>query len=124
MRMSRTEFEALQAAQRRKLTGKLDSPPAEGCDNESKLHAEIINECKLRGWIVFHGSMAHATFRTPGEPDFILLAANPPRTFLIEAKTRTGKLSPDQQAIHHWAARLGHKIHVVRSLSEFLEVIS
>lgn len=42
---------------------------------------------------------------------------------LIECKTRTSKLSPDQQAIIHWAKTLGHVIHVVRSEQEFLDVI-
>lgn len=41
---------------------------------ESELHEQILAECARRRWIVFHGSMAHRTFRTPGEPDFVILA--------------------------------------------------
>lgn len=93
-----------------------------GCDKESELHGEIIAECKRRGWIAFHGSMAHQTFRTLGEPDFVILADNG-RVFMVECKTRTGKLSTDQLAIKAWAERLGHQIHVVRSLADFIEII-
>ena len=129
MRMSRLEFEAHQAkiASQRKPTTRLDKH-ADGDIRESDQHADILNECKRRGWIAFHGSMAHSTFRTPGEPDFVILA--PPsnfmkyeRTFLIEVKTRVGKLSPEQLAIHAWAAKLGHTVHVVRSFAEFLDVV-
>ena len=104
---------------------------AEG--DEYKLHEFIIAECKRRGWIVFHGSMAHQTFRTKGEPDFVILGQTDdgcpkdqlkwPAVFLIECKTRTGKITPDQQAIIRWAKTLGHIIHVVRCEQEFLEVV-
>lgn len=119
---------------------------------ESKLHADILAECKRRGWIALHGSMAHATFRTKGEWDFTIIAdcesevcprcesmrcrngssiscncgvpwLTIQRTYLIEAKAAKGKLSQDQQAIHAWAAKLGRTVHVVRSFAEFLEVI-
>jgi hypothetical protein len=93
-----------------------------GCDVEADLHRQILEECRRRGWIALHGSMAHSTFRNPGEWDFDV-KADGGRSFLIEAKTRTGKLSPDQRAIHAWAAKLGHQVHVVRSFEAFLAVI-
>lgn len=132
MKLSRLEFEAIEAVQLAKLTRGQPQPTSafSAVEKERELHAAILAECKRRGWIVFHGSMAHATFRTPGEPDFVCLAPpidgmddSAPRTFMIEAKTRTGKLSPDQRAIHAWAAKLGHTVHVVRSLAEFLEAV-
>src|SRR5688572_5875057 len=70
--------------------------------DESLLHNRIIAECKRRGWIYFHGSMALATARTVGEPDFTILADNG-RFFLIECKSRTGKLSPEQLGMSVWA---------------------
>jgi hypothetical protein len=42
---------------------------------------------------------------------------------LVECKTRLGKLSPEQLATQAWAAKLGHTVHVVRSMGEFLEVV-
>ena len=98
--------------------------PSEAVAKEAKLHNQILDECKKRGWICFHGSMAHRTFRTEGEPDFVILA-DKGRTFFIEAKraTKASKLSPAQRALAHWAKRLGHAIHVVRNVKEFLEIV-
>lgn len=93
-----------------------------GTDKEAELHSQIIGECKVRGWIAFHGSMAHQTHRTPGEPDFVILAPGG-RTYLIECKAGRGKLSTDQRAIAAWAAKLGHTVHVVRSIKDFLSVL-
>jgi hypothetical protein len=96
--------------------------PKEGCDKESELHAQIFDECRRRGWIALHGSMADRTCRTEGEPDFSIMADGG-RRFDIECKTRTGKLSPAQTAMIHHAKRLGHTVHVVRSFEEFLKLI-
>lgn len=89
-----------------------DTPPT----SERDLHDEILAECRRRGLIAFHGSMAHRTFRTPGEPDFVILAHGG-RCFLVECKTKQGKLSAEQLGL------LGHPIHVVRSLANFLNLI-
>lgn len=88
--------------------------------SEADLHAQILDECRQRMWIAFHGSMAHSTFRTPGEPDFIILTEN--KVWLIECKTAVGKLSTDQRAIAAWAAKLGHTVHVIRSFEDFLHL--
>lgn len=90
---------------------------------EAHLHNKIIDACKARGWIYFYGSMASRTARTIGEPDFVILADSG-RVFFIECKTRIGKLSPEQLGIKMWAEKLGHQIHVVRSVDEFLRVVS
>jgi hypothetical protein len=90
---------------------------------ERDLHDSIIQECKNRGWICFHGSMAHRAHRTLGEPDFQIIGSNG-RFWLIEAKTQAGKLSVEQQGMVKWCEMLGHKIHVVRSFEEFLAIIS
>jgi hypothetical protein len=67
--------------------------------------------------------MAHRTKRTEGEPDFIILAEGG-RVLLVECKTATGKLSPEQQAVAAWAAKLGHSIKIVRSMDEFRECLA
>lgn len=89
---------------------------------EIKLHEQIFAECRRRGWIAFHGAMSERTHRTLGEPDFVILA-DAGRTLLVEVKSRDGKLRPEQAAIHAWAAKLGHQVHVVRSLEEFTEIL-
>lgn len=100
-------------------SGVMDSGPAK----ESVLHHQIIDECKSRGWIALHGSMVQATARTIGEWDFTILADNG-RLFFIECKTGKGKLSPEQIGMIAWAAKLGHGVHVVRSLEEFINIVN
>jgi hypothetical protein len=89
--------------------------------SESDLHQQVIDCCRNNLWLPFHGSMAHRTYRTPGEPDFTILL--PRKKFLLlELKTKTGKLSAEQLGLHMMAENLGHTIHVCRSFSEFLEL--
>lgn len=91
--------------------------------SEEDLHNEILSECKNRGWIALHGSMAHRTFRTEGEPDFVILADNG-QVFFVEAKTKIGKLSMQQQGLIRWAALLGHQICIARSIEEFRAIVT
>ena len=93
-----------------------------GVSQEAKLHDAIFDECRRRGWIALHGSMAERTCRTLGEPDFVILAEGG-RVLFVECKSRTGKLSPAQAALQHHAAKLGHTVHLVRSLEEFLKLV-
>ena len=90
-------------------------------EREADLHEEVFDECRRRGWIALHGSMAERTCRTLGEPDFVILADGG-RVLFVECKTKTGKLSPAQAALKHHAEKLGHTVHVVRSLGQFLGV--
>ena len=93
-----------------------------GVVREASLHEEIFDDCRRRGWIALHGSMAERTCRTLGEPDFVILADGG-RVLLVECKSRSGKLSPAQAALKHHAAKLGHTVHVVRSVEEFLKLL-
>lgn len=95
-----------------------EKPSGEGCDRESQLHAYIIDDCKRLQWIALHGSMTHRTFRTPGEPDFIILRGLG-RTMLVECKTLTGKLTKEQSEFRAWAEKLEHTVHVVRSVEDW-----
>lgn len=110
--MTAAEFAAYEARRNRVATN------SDGVDDESALHRAILDECGRRGWIVFHGSMAHRTYRTPGEPDFVILADGG-ATILVECKSKRGKLSVEQSAVIAWAKKLDHTIHVVRSFAEF-----
>ena len=95
------------------------SAPAAG---EAELHYAIMDFCRDRGWLFLHGSMAARTHRTLGEPDFVI-AANNGRVLFVECKSRVGKLSPVQLAFKVQAERLGHTVHVVRSMEEFLAIV-
>lgn len=125
---------ALEAAQMqaRMDAGKRKKPatPPHAVKRETDLHEQIADECKRRGWLAFHSRMDRRSTSTVGMPDFVILGTwisdegtCSPSVWCIECKRRLGKLSPAQQATSAWAAKLGHKIHVVRSFSEFLEVI-
>lgn len=94
---------------------------AGGVANELDLHNEIIKWCADHGWIAFHGSPVHRSYRTVGEFDFTILADRG-RVLLIECKTRTGKLTKEQQALFAWATKNGHKPKLVRSFEQFLVI--
>ena len=98
------------------------SPGTGGAPRESQLHEQVFDECRSRGWIALHGSMAERTCRTLGEPDFVILADGG-RVLFVECKSRNGKLSPAQAALKFHAEKLGHTVHVVRSFREFLGLI-
>jgi len=89
---------------------------------ESDLHNDIISYCKSKGWIYLHGSMAAATHRTLGEPDFEILADHG-RVFFVECKSKDGKLSTDQLGFAMHAQKLGHEVHLVRSMEDFRKVV-
>lgn len=89
--------------------------------DEERLHNDIIKFCRDAGWIYFHGSMKHRTYRTVGEADFCCLLPNGV-TLFVECKRRGGKLSPEQAALKAWMAKLGHTLHVVYSIREFKEL--
>lgn len=123
-------------AGRHRALDAMRSDAPRGVEHESDLHDQIIAECKKRGWIYFHGSMAHRTKRTTGEPDFIVLGfveenwlgempkRRVPKVWFVECKTKTGKLSSEQLGLKMWAEKLGHTIHTCRSLEEFLKLIA
>jgi len=94
-----------------------------GVVREASLHEEIFDECRRRGWIALHGSMAERTCRTLGEPDFVILADGG-RVLFVECKSRAGKLSPSQAALKFHTEKLGHAVHVVRSMEEFFSVVN
>lgn len=96
---------------------------AAGVEHEADLHEAIMSSCRSRGWLVFHGSMAHRTHRSLGEPDLFVIADHG-RFFMVECKSKTGKLTIEQQGVVLWAAKLGHTVHVIRSLAEFEKIVT
>lgn len=88
---------------------------------EDALHGEIISHLKPNGYVYFHSATHRKTHRTLGEPDFIVFLPNS-RTLLVECKTRTGKNSDEQRDVHYALKRLGHTVHIVRSLKHFIQL--
>lgn len=111
--------EQLLAYESKRGSGSVVKPPSKAVEQESDLHADIAAECLRRGWIGFHGSMAHKTHRTVGEPDFVILVDGG-RILLVECKAKGKKQTTDQMAIEAWAKKLGHTYWLVYSLEEFL----
>lgn len=91
--------------------------------SEAALHDQIATEIKRRGWYYVRSRMDRRTTTQRGVPDFII-AADEGRVFWIEAKTPKGKLRPEQIGAIKWLEICGHKAHVVRSIEDFLKVIS
>lgn len=95
-----------------------DGPPVA----EKEIHRLILLECHRRGFLALHGSMAHKTHRTAGEPDVVILMPEG-RVLFVEAKTRSGRISEEQEAFANKAQLLGHTVHIVRSFEEFIRLI-
>jgi hypothetical protein len=124
MRAFQNWTEAQVAAHNARVAGvRLDmGPPADAVDREDSLHDFVLDECRRRGWICLHGSMAHRARRTEAEPDCVALASHG-RTILLELKSKTGKPTPAQLALAAWAKKLGHEHSFARSESEVLAAL-
>ena len=100
-----------------------EGPARSGCDREGKLHQQIIDWCDRQWprWKYVHSRFGVKSTLDEGVCDFAI-AAPGGRTFYIECKTKDGKLDPAQR---DWIAemnRLGHNVHTVRSMDEFLNL--
>ena len=98
-----------------------DGPVSRSAESERKLHEQILEECKQRGWLVLHSRLDRPTTTAIGSPDFCVFADGG-RVFLFECKIGSAKLRAEQRAWLAWAQRLGHKAAVIRSLDEFVEL--
>lgn len=123
MRMTEQDVLTHQAkleASRRAKAGLSD--PNEGFDRESELRCAISDFCKAKGWICFAGATNKRTGRVLGEPDMHIMAECG-KMFHVELKSKTGKVRLEQLQMMAWAQKLGHTIHIVRSLEEFFTIV-
>lgn len=114
MSITRFQLEQMQARLNRPGTGPV--PP------EKELHREIMDYCNAQWprWKYVHSRMDRATTRDQtGVSDFVI-ALSQCRTLYVEAKRPGEKVSPAQRDWHAEMARLGHTVHVVHDLCEFL----
>lgn len=118
MRFTADWYNAYQARQCAK-TRPIEEPEQASVGTEAALHNDVIAYCKSMGYVYFHGSMAHRTRRVEGEPDVLIFLPGG-RFLMVELKTAKGKLSDEQRILHFLLARLGHTVHVVRSLKELV----
>ena len=80
-------------------------------ERSARLHAKKrgVRSAKLQGGIV-------------GEPDRIFFLPNE-RCWLVEFKSPSGVLSPRQEIVHEEYLHLGHKVDMIRSLTQFKEAL-
>ena len=95
----------------------------EAAPEEKGLHEEILLDCRNRMWPVIHSRMDVPSTIGVGAPDLIIFASGG-RIFIIECKSKTGKMSTEQLAWKMVLERNGHTYHLVRSFNEYLDVIS
>lgn len=91
---------------------------AVGAGQELALHGEIMKECRRRGWVYVYHDASRPTRATMGTPDFIIYAAGG-QMLHVECKTRTGKLSKEQENFKRHIEAFDHFYHVVRSIGAF-----
>ncbi len=86
-------------------------------ERERDLHEAILKECRARGFITIHSRMDRPSTTAIGSPDFVVVT--PLAVLFIEAKSRTGKLTKEQQNMRAWFEKLGQTCHIIRTMEEF-----
>lgn len=128
MRWTQAELDAYEARSRTSKGKTLcEVFEAEAYEDEDKLHYDIMDACKHRGWPFVRSRPDRPTGQIAGVPDFII-ATNLPdpmrKTLWVECKSRKGKQSPEQRGFEMALSMNNHNYHLVRSLSEFLSIIA
>lgn len=96
--------------------------PEDAVDLEIEgLHEPIIKWCKDRGAAFIRARSDLPSTIAKGAPDFTIFYQG--RVFLFECKSKTGKVKPEQLGWHIQAGNNGFIVHVIRSMSEFLELV-
>ena len=91
---------------------------------ESELHKFIREFCngKWPRWKYLQARSDKRSTIAIGAMDFTIFMPEC-RVLLIECKTRTGKLSREQQSWHKEMEMLGQKVYVVRDIASFKQAI-
>lgn len=123
--MGISEFQYRQMLERT-AGGKVRQPvPENATVQELPLHDKIIEHC-LSQWPRWKYLRANPTAKSTiakGAQDFTIFLPGGV-TLCIECKSRTGKLSADQRDWKKEMEMLGHTVHEVRSMEEFLTLVS
>jgi hypothetical protein len=124
MRFTHADYIAACARMTKTKQPPLSTAPFASNKPEAALHQEIIDFCKLQvpRWKFIRCRMDLPSSIEVGAHDFTIFASRG-RVFSIECKTAKGKLSNHQLGWAHEMNLNEHKVHVVRSMDEFLEVV-
>ncbi len=122
MRMTLAEYLAYEArsiASRKRVIGD-DSTPV---TQEIPLHDEIIKYCRSQwpAWKFRHARTDKRTTEEIGVEDFTIFLPGG-KTLHLELKAKDKKQTPEQLAWAKQLEMLGHQVHVIRSMEEFLQL--
>lgn len=115
------DFLAMQA--RLALKQGRKAPVADAVERELTLHNDILAWCagQWPRWKVLRARPDQPSTIAEGAHDLTIFAPRS-RVICVECKRKDGKLRPSQQSWRLELELLGHNVHVVRSMSEFLEL--
>lgn len=91
-------------------------------ESELGLHDEVEAYCRENRFAYIHSRTDKRTTIGVGAPDFLVLAKG--KVVLLELKSRTGKLRPEQMGWALQAEMNGFKVAVCRNMAEVLEAFS
>lgn len=119
-RMTQAEYLAFQARQMQDISTLGKEPVGE--DDESRLHDQIYSFLRGAGvHAIIHSRMDRATTNAVGTADFLFVWGR--NAYAVEAKSKTGKLSPEQQGFLVAAKMDGWVTGVVRSLYDLKKLM-
>ena len=98
--------------------------PVDAVQSEGELHDEIIKHCNAQypRWKVIHARMDQRSTIAVGAQDFTIFVPAG-RTICVECKAKGKKRTPEQLAWAKEMSMLGHDVHCIYSMAEFLEVV-
>ena len=88
----------------------------------AQLHIPIMSWCDHNRVPYIHSRTDKASTTAKGTPDFALFLRG--KAILVECKTRTGKLTPEQLAWKVVAELQGFTVHIVRDWDSFLALVT
>lgn len=93
-------------------------------ERESNLHKKIMAHCNAQypRWKYVHSATHKKSTVDIGVADFVIALPNG-KTIYVEVKTKTGKLSTEQQGWIKEMSMLDHTVFVCRSMEDFLNIV-
>jgi len=120
--ISEEQFKLMQMRVQAGMKHPVTSVPEDAVELEDGLQESIIAYCHSKGWWCLWSRMDLKTTVPLGTPDIVVFA-DMGKVIIVEAKTKNGKLRPEQLGVKLKLEGSGHIVHVVRSMSEFMAAI-
>lgn len=118
--ISQQQYEAMLL----RTTPQRQPPKASAADPpEAKLHEQILEHCRGKGWFAIHSRMDRKATNQVGLADFVILADGG-RMFAVECKRPGAKPRPEQLAFAAHCKKLGHRHAFCWSYAEFCAFVT